>query len=83
MNSNVSNHKFLTTDLAQATYLIASGYKLIVILYEDRRAAFVFHDSPELQIAVDVFNSGDASILLPKYEFIRGNLLDRVKRGAA
>ena len=76
-----TNGHFPTTNLALATYLIGSGHKLVTILYENRQAAFIFKTTPQLLAAVDAFKAGDASITLPKDEFIRGNLLDRIKRG--
>jgi hypothetical protein len=82
----LNNGNYSTTETSLATYLIQEGFVLSEIQYETKtngkkRAIFIFEHSPHIvKQAEDIYYRGDATINLLKYEHIRSNLLDRVKR---
>ena len=82
----IKNGEFPITDTPLAAYLIQQGFKLIIIRYEPRpnsrpQGIFIFNDSLELQEHIALFESGEATINLVKYEHAKSKLIDRIMRG--
>jgi len=81
-----SDSEFRTTDTPLASFLIQEGFDLLIIEYEDRRngkprATFVFQDTAKLRENTSLYNRGDATINIARYEHVKSTLLDRIMRG--
>lgn len=50
------------TDTSLAAFLYVLGYKIIDIDYSDRRAAFIFINSPEIKGAQRLYQTGNAKV---------------------
>ena len=77
---------YLTTDTPQAAYLLQAGLVMLRIQYKSKpngkkQGTFVFESTPELLHAVNLFNSGAATINLALYEHAKASLLDRIRGG--
>ena len=63
MNANT----YTTTDLWLSAFLKAKGLKLIRVLGENRRAIFVFEDTPDRKTLIEEFyNNGPIGITIIK-----------------
>ena len=74
---------YCTTNTSLAAYLSASGFILDHIQYDDNTGIFVFTPEPEalLLLAVRQFTLGQAEGNINRYQAVREDLIDRIKRG--
>ncbi len=72
---------YKTADLAQATYLCCTGH-LCEVVPSDQvgRVFFQFSKSEQLDANITAFASGEGKIAPTAYEYMRRELLRRVKR---
>ena len=78
-----NNHEYPTPITALAAYLLCQNFKLIAIRYDEHHnGTYIFErSSDDLDDAVAAFNSGNAEVNLARYEYVKNQLLDRVKKG--
>lgn len=79
-----NNNQFTTPNTSLAAYLLYSGFKLILIRYDERSrdGVYIFDVKKDgFDNAVDDFTQGNADVNLARYEHIKGQLIDRIKRG--
>lgn len=84
MEYGSNNNEFSTQNTSLAAYLLCKGFKLIIIRYDSqtRDGFYIFDKSKEgINESIDVFTSGDAEINIAKYEHVKNQLLDRIRKG--
>jgi hypothetical protein len=84
--SSVSPKEYRTSETLLATYLLAEGFNLLIIEYDDKgngnpRATYVFEESSKLEECIKIYDRGEAVVNLTIYDHIRSGLLVRIKRG--
>jgi hypothetical protein len=82
----MSEIPFVTSETDLASYLLLSGFKLIVIQYEPRqngkqRGLFFFEADERLDEFKNLFESGQASVNVADFKETKMGLLDRVLKG--
>ena len=80
----VARQDYRTNNTPLAAYLIASGFELLHIEYEERVAFFVFTDSNgRLERHITNYQTGKAKVSVVAYEAARRELLSRIKERRA
>ena len=80
----VARQDYRTNNTPLAAYLIASGFELLHVEYEERVAFFVFANSNEqLEQRVSDYQTGKARVSVIAYETARRELLSRIKERRA
>lgn len=78
---SIQNQELPVKSLNVAAYLLWAGFQLLAVRFEGKQAYFIFPDDEKLRSHMECYDAGKASVDLPRYEFIRNRLLDKVKGG--